>query len=394
MAQKPLYTVPIADRPPHGPWTSKIFFPLLFNLAQLGINSAQFLMLPLLLIPFAGRRLFDSAIGWTKEGYGRLLERNANGDMTRINLPDRLVVMANHQAYLDWMYLWILSVYAGHSRGLVVLLKAALKNIPVVGWGMQFFNFIFMKRSWAADRNNLTLALTQLGRKAHSTEESETSSLLPSKRRSPLWLLIFPEGTIISDEERVKSVKYAKREGVDDFVTMLHPRTTGLLFCLRTLLPEMPDLQLLDVTIGYPGVPYGKYPQDWYGLFSVFFQSVPPPTTHIHLHLYSNLSSPDCEIPSLITPTIPDEAVSPDSGIASADEARAFELWLRGVWSAKEKRMEGFYETQHFEGATEIVPVKQLHWSHWISAFGGGGLATVMIVVIAAWQCAKYFSGN
>jgi hypothetical protein len=43
---------------------------------------------------------------------------------------------------------------------------------------------------------------------------------------------------------------------------MLHPRSTGLLFCLRTLLPQVPDLQLLDVTIGYPGVPAGKYPQD------------------------------------------------------------------------------------------------------------------------------------
>lgn len=51
-------------------------------------------------------------------------------------------------------------------------------------------------------------------------------------------------------------------DGKDDFVTTLHPRSTGLLFCLRTLLPQVPDLQLLDVTIGYPGVPLGKYPQD------------------------------------------------------------------------------------------------------------------------------------
>ncbi|KAK6902968.1 hypothetical protein I203_108229 [Kwoniella mangroviensis CBS 8507] len=119
--------------------------------------------------------------------------------------------MANHQAYLDWMYLWILSCYAGHSRGITILLKASLKNIPVIGWGM-------------------------LGHQAQSGEEdhSETSGLLAPKKRSPLWLLIFPEGTIVSDEERVKSVKYAEREGI-----------------------------LLDVTIGYPGVPYGKYPQDW-----------------------------------------------------------------------------------------------------------------------------------
>ncbi|WWC69425.1 uncharacterized protein I206_103364 [Kwoniella pini CBS 10737] len=74
MSEKPLYTIPIDERPPHGPWTSKVFFPLVFNFAQLGINSAQFLFVPLLLIPVVGRRWFDTAVGWTKDGYGRLCE--------------------------------------------------------------------------------------------------------------------------------------------------------------------------------------------------------------------------------------------------------------------------------------------------------------------------------
>lgn len=65
-----------------------------------------------------------------------LVERDSEGRMTRINLPDRLVIMANHQAYTDWMYLWILACYSGNSKGVVILLKAALKNIPIVGWGM------------------------------------------------------------------------------------------------------------------------------------------------------------------------------------------------------------------------------------------------------------------
>ena len=56
--------------------------------------------------------------------------------MTRINLPDRLVVMSNHQAYTDWMWLWIIAAYAGHSKGIIILLKASLKRVPVAGWGM------------------------------------------------------------------------------------------------------------------------------------------------------------------------------------------------------------------------------------------------------------------
>ena len=65
-----------------------------------------------------------------------LVERDGTGRVTKVNLPDRLVIMANHQAYTDWMYLWILSCYCGEARGIIILLKASLKNIPVVGWGM------------------------------------------------------------------------------------------------------------------------------------------------------------------------------------------------------------------------------------------------------------------
>jgi lysocardiolipin and lysophospholipid acyltransferase len=146
-----------------------------------------------------------------------------------------------------------------------------------------------------------------------------------------------------------------------DFKQTLHPRSTGLLFILRTLLPSLPDLQLLDVTIGYPGVPYGAYPQDYFGLLSIFFRSVPPPTVHLHLHLHSGLANGD--IPSLITETERNENEVPgvgEVGLASVEEARAFELWLRERWTEKEKRMEGFAENQKFGDVKEVVPIRQV----------------------------------
>lgn len=163
---------------------------------------------------------------------------------------------------------------------------------------------------------------------------------------------------------------------------MLHPRSTGLLFCLRTLLPQVPDLQLLDVTIGYPGPPAGAYPQEWYGLASTFFRSVPPPSVHMHLHLYSGLSEENCEIPSLHTKPLAEHSESDtqgraggetdkppaDTGLASPEEAKKFELWLRGVWTEKEERMKRFGETGRFEGdddedgeqAREVVRIRQV----------------------------------
>lgn len=69
-----MHTIPISDRPPHGPLFSKIFFPLLFDLGIIGIHTTQLCALPLLLIPIWGRKWFEAVIDWTKDGFGRLRE--------------------------------------------------------------------------------------------------------------------------------------------------------------------------------------------------------------------------------------------------------------------------------------------------------------------------------
>jgi lysocardiolipin and lysophospholipid acyltransferase len=75
-AASELYKIPIAERPAHGSWFAAILFPLLFNIGLIGINTAQFLITPLLLFsPVTGgwtRTLFDRGIDWTKECFGRL----------------------------------------------------------------------------------------------------------------------------------------------------------------------------------------------------------------------------------------------------------------------------------------------------------------------------------
>lgn len=69
---QPLHTIPIASRGAHGPLTTKILFPLVFNLAQLGLFITMLSATPLLLIPVVGRRAFIAVIDYTKDGYGRL----------------------------------------------------------------------------------------------------------------------------------------------------------------------------------------------------------------------------------------------------------------------------------------------------------------------------------
>ena len=46
-----------------------------------------------------------------------------------------------------------------------------------------------------------------------------------------------------------------------DRKNLLLPRSTGLLYCLRSLASTTPDLTLYDVAIGYAGVPSAGYAQ-------------------------------------------------------------------------------------------------------------------------------------
>ena len=123
---------------------------------------------------------------------------------------------------------------------------------------MQFFNFIFLARSWASDRVYLVKQLALLGRRAQLHD-------------TPLTFILYPEGTLVSPDTRPISKKYADKLGIvsrppllppladyhvqSDMTHTLLPRSTGLHYSLRALSPCVPSLQLLDITVAYPGMP-------------------------------------------------------------------------------------------------------------------------------------------
>ena len=241
---------------------------------------------------------------------------------------------------------------------------------------------------------------TNLAR-ANNSERSAPTIKATGKDRWPLWLIIFPEGTILSDEERAKSLKYATREGTVGVYQISgtgsqrisarfrYPPPSSLYW--PALLPShAPTASPRSSIIGRHHwlsrsaiwqIParmvrmakaVRKADFDRYGLLPVFLRSVPPPTVHIHLHLYSDLSSPDSEIPSLISKplmkppkTIAGDVPPTNTGLATPAESKTFELWLRSVWTEKEKRMKGFFNQGKFESAEgganarEIVPIRQ-----------------------------------
>lgn len=154
-------------------------------------------------------------------------------------------------------------------------------------------------------------------------------------------LLLFPEGTLVSDQTRPLSAAFAAKSGIEDMQHVLLPRATGLLFRLRALAPHMPSLKLLDVTLAYPGIPRGGYGQAYYTFRSIFVQGVPPPQVQVHLRLYDVAR----DVP-IGTPRGAEEA--------NEFERKEFKPWLLARWREKDALMEMQLTEGRFKSSTEV----------------------------------------
>lgn len=299
----------------------------------LAISASQFIGAPLKLV---NEKFYDEYMAWTKQSFAVLMttitqwwsptvvrvsaDESMKGQLYQMedgtlkcNFPHRLVLMANHQLYTDWLYLWW-TAYTNKMHGRVyIIMKESLKQLPIFGWGAQFYNFIFVSRNWEKDRNQFRRALSHL-----------------KDPEDPMWLLIFPEGTNLSAETREKSAAWAKKTGIPDMKHQLLPRSTGLQFCLSEL--KHSTNWLYDCTVAYEGVPDGMYGQDLYTLRSSFFEGKPPKSVNMFWRRFKI-----SEIPM--------------------ENDAAFGRWLNNRWREKDYILEYFYKYSHFPADD---PVKAL----------------------------------
>jgi len=82
-----------------------------------------------------------------------------------------------------------------------IIINRVLISFAIILKGMQFFNFIFLERSWASDRQQLASQLSVLGKQAEQQDK-------------PLSFIIYPEGTLISENTRPISKKFADKMGI------------------------------------------------------------------------------------------------------------------------------------------------------------------------------------
>ncbi|CAK5280114.1 unnamed protein product [Mycena citricolor] len=347
------------------------------------INATQILfLLPLAILPFAwSSRLYSAGVRYTKssfccllilmnqwfaptkliitferDGTGRFTDeeierivvKDDSGNVVALDLPNRFILIANHQVYADWLYAWTLTYYIGNHGihdSVYIALKKSLQWLPILGWAMRFYNFIFLARSWVYDRVQLSTHLAALGK-------------IAEREQRPFVFFLYPEGTVVSPNTRPISKKFADKMGIDDMSNVLLPRSTGLHFTLRALAPRIPDLKLLDITTVYPGIPPLGYGQQYYTLRSIFFHGVPPPAIHFHLRLFDVAT----EVPvGDLARTVSSPGATPKSS-AEVDipetEKAVFDAWLRALWKEKDLSITRWFDKASFAQSSFAIPLR------------------------------------
>lgn len=110
-------------------------------------------------------------------------------------------------------------------------------HCTILGWGTQLCSFIFLRRNWEEDKEYLADSLA-----------------LFREAKYPVHLLVFPEGTDLSEQNREKSKAYAEKKNLPIYDYTMHPRTTGFVHCLRELRgPEGQAVDVCDVDIAFVG---------------------------------------------------------------------------------------------------------------------------------------------
>ncbi|KAK9331938.1 acyltransferase-domain-containing protein [Lipomyces starkeyi] len=339
-----------------------VTFVVYFTSAVLTINFTQLLGLPIRLI---SKDWFHAYVDYTKQSFGLVLatvtqwwsptpvhvvgDRSVAGLMRRTEdgrlatkFGDRVVLIANHQIDSDWLYMWWIAYTGKHHGSIYIILKESLKNIPFIGWGMQYFRFIFMSRRWENDESRLKKSLGEIS----------------NDSQWPAWLLIFPEGTNFTQDGINKSQKYAQKFNLQEPQHLLLPRARGLYFVLRNL--NVP--YLYDCTVAYEGVPRGGFGQDYFTLPSIYYQGRPPKSVHMHWRRFLRSSIP-------------------------LDDESEFERWLQKRWMEKDELLESYYVNGHFDGEELVDTEVRLKKSREILQVYAVPVAFILCVNVAwkAW---------
>jgi hypothetical protein len=200
---------------------------LLGMIIFLWINVFQILLLPLRLVSIRlYRKLEGFNFHWgscvalvfnkfaTRGGFTFVF----TGDGLKSKISNKSLVISNHLSSADWMlHLWF-SVFFKNAQNIRFFLQHQHKCVPLIGWATYFHDMIFLHREYKKDAN-------EIRNKLKSYKEHDT----------PVWLVIFPEGTFVTKDSTLrirKNAEFAQQRNLKLYNNLLIPRVKGFEMCL------------------------------------------------------------------------------------------------------------------------------------------------------------------
>lgn len=162
---------------------------------------------------------------------------------------------------------------------------------------MQQSLFLFLLRNWEKDKSRFYRLLDYY-----------------IKTNKQFQLLIFPEGTDYCRASKQSSLAFAKKNNLQAFDYVLHPRTKG--FAEATLRLRDNITSVIDITVGYPD----NMPSEFLSLLAGNY----PRQVHFDVKCYPIDSLPR--------------------------ESDELQDWCKSLWAEKEEKLKRFYQDGKFRG--------------------------------------------
>lgn len=217
-----------------------VYLLILFLTASIGSVLIMAPLMPLMVLyPAFYRKIMDNLMGlWLTLPVGLIelmfdVKFYITGDKIKIN--ESCLIMMNHRTTIDWLFFWEVFWQQSSVKREKIILKKSLKAVPGFGWAMQVAMYIFLARKWDVDQPWIKMMLDYF-------------SILKYKAQ----ILIFPEGTDLNPKSKSRSDSYAKKNGLQYYEYVLHPRTTGFVYVAQTMRKSGIIDAIYDVTVGYP----------------------------------------------------------------------------------------------------------------------------------------------
>ncbi|GET87652.1 hypothetical protein, conserved [Leishmania tarentolae] len=156
------------------------------------------------------------------------------------------IIIMNHHCRVDWLYTFM---YFARTRQIIghirYVMKEELKHLPVLGWSMELFRYLFLSRNWESDK----VYIKRMVDFYNATNDTPV-------------ILIYPEGTDLSSSNIQRSQEYAAKVGLPKFHHVLNPRTTGTVALMNMLGGAEKVEEVVDLTIGYTYHASGERPNE------------------------------------------------------------------------------------------------------------------------------------